>query len=544
MSENDTQKQSTLESKPALKQLIYAGDMFYSAKNYPAAITVYQTAEILSKDIDIDLLEKLYLKLGNSYYELNEIQNKGNQFIDQAAYYYEQYLKCFPDESLTEEVWWRLGYAYYFMNVDKGIDCFNKALNIAIVGTASINKLFSMIKSDSYDQQDIKEESEFEAEIIKNKLYNNPVKYNHENKKVQKNRKLNIGYLSSDCRAHVMMNYIIPIWKHHNRDEFNVFIFSTTFEEDSTTNEIKDIGLTYVKCPHSVKDTAKEIYDRNIDILIDITGYTDIMAYCALYKPAPIIISYLGYLNTLGMKEVDYILSDKYIIPEDKAYLYTEKPLYIDKYHIFEKLELPNVKECPYKENGYITFGSFNCPSKINSTMLYIWSEILKNVDNSKLLIFRTDINETLINHFKLMFEALGISEDRVIYDNKTNGNFFNVYSRADIALDTYPFNGMTILTQLAIAGVPSITLLGEGMQSRTASRTNELIGNKDLVANNIEEYIEIAKNLANNKERLNYLRHNLRQDVYNSELMVEPEVFTKDLEIKFKEIWQTFINT
>ena len=525
-----------MEEKSAFLQLMDEGQALYDAGQYNEAIKLYKTAFVMEKELDKQQLGTLYIKLANAYYKLEN--------MDKYTYYYEEYLKDYPQGQAS--VFTRLAYAYYYIDCDKCVDYHDKAINLDAGEYDTVSKLFGMIKSPSFSQKDIKEESEYEVERVRSKLYNNIVKYNHDNKKFMPDKKLNLAYLSCDCYTHTMMNYMLPIFENHNKDEFNVFMFNGTEKEDSTTEKIKNCGFEMINCfKMNNEELAKTIYEKQIDILIDLGGYTHCKSYMAFYKPAPIIISYLGYLNTMGIKEFDYILTDRYTIPEDKANLYTEKPLYLDAgYQVFNCNNLCDVEDNPYKTKGYITFGSFNCTSKINDTMIYIWSKILKEVENSKLLIYRTRLNKTIISNLKSKFDKWGIDENRILYSNTTYTPHYKAYSFADISLDPFPFSGMSIALECALMGVPTITLVGEGMQSKGAGRINEVIGNGYLNANCGQEYVDIAVQLANDKEKLNYLRSNLRQKVQESPIMTEYAIFTRDLENKLREVWKVFTNS
>ena len=524
------------EEKNILKQLLEEGQALYDEKKYIEAIKVYKTAFVMFKNLDKQSFGILYIKLANAYYKLEN--------IDKYTYYYEEYLKIFPKGQAS--IFSRLAHAYYYIDSDKSIDYHNKALNMQSSIYDSAGKLFAMTKSAFYDQKDIKEESEYEADRIKNEFFKNIVKYNHDNKKLQKDKKLNIGYLSADCYCHTMMNYILPVWENHNKEEFNIFIFNASTKEDAVTQKIKDLGYEVINCAKMNNELlAKTIYEKDIDIMVDLGGYTHLKSYCALFKPAPIFISYLGYLNTLGIKEFDYILTDKFTIPEEKSYLYTEKPLYLESgYQIFDTQNIPSLKENPFKTNGYITFGSFNCSSKLNDTTIYMWCKILEEVENSKLLIYRTRLNKTIVKHLKSKFKQWGIGGDRVMYCNTVYSPHYKIYSYADISLDPYPFSGMSIAIETALMGVPTITLQGEGMQSRGASRINGLIGNSDLNTSCGEEYIDTAAKLAGNTKRLQRMRRNLRKKVLDSSLCINPTEFTKDLETKYKQVWEQFVNS
>ncbi len=520
----------------SFQKLMEEGKALYDKALYKEAVKTFKTAQVMSSKLDKFQLGSLYIWLGNSYYNLKD--------NDKYRYYYELYLKEYPEGQAS--VFSRLAHAYYYIDVDKSIDYHNKALNCGINQYDSSSKLFAMTKSSYYSQRDIKEESEYETSQIKQYLYKNIQKYIHDDKKHIKNKKLNIGYLSSDCHAHTMMNYIIPIWENHNKEEFNFFIFNGASKKDSVTQTIENIGFKVIPCADlNVCETAKLIYDNNIDILIDLGGYTHLKSYMAFYKPAPIIISYLGYLNTLGISEFDYILADRYSIPEKNSWMYSEKPLYLERgYQIYRGKNLPELSENPYKTNGYITFGSFNCTSKFNDTIVFLWSEILNNTADSKLLIYRTQLTKDAIKYWSDKFLQRGVSKDRILFDNHPYKPHYKAYSQADISLDTYPFNGMSIAIETALMGVPSITLLGEGLQARGVGRINKTLHLDELNAYSGDEYIQKAIELANNKEKLQNLRKVLRGKMLESEIMTCHAEFTHDLEEKYKKIWADFINS
>ncbi|MCD7740452.1 MAG: hypothetical protein LUH11_03790 [Candidatus Gastranaerophilales bacterium] len=523
--------------KTPYQELLNEGNELYANNQIIEAIKVYKTALIMSKKtMDKGTLASMYIKLANAYYKLDN--------RDKYTYYYEEYLKEYPNGQAS--VFSRLAHAYYYIDCDKSIDYHNKALNIEVNKYDTACKLFSMTKSSFYDQLDIKEQSEYEIEQIKNTLFKNIKKYTHNNKKKDKNRKINIGYFSSDCHSHTMMNYILPIWENHDKEKYNFYIFNGSEKRDTVTEKIEKTGIEVINCS-KMNDAviAETIYNKNIDILVDLGGYTHLKIFSLLYKPAPVIILYLGYLNTLGMKEVDYILTDRYTIPEDKAYLYTEKPLYLDKgYQIFIEKKVPDISKNPFKTNNYITFGSFNCTSKFNDTTFYMWAKILEEVPNSKLLIYRTQLTKSIIKYIKSRFEKRGISLERIIFSSKKYNTHYEAYSLADISLDPYPFSGMSIAIETALMGVATVTLSGEGMQSRGAARINHIIGLDDLIADCGEDYIKIAANLAFDKQKLEDLRKNLRGKINNSDLKQNAADFTRDLEDKYQKVFNDFVNS
>ena len=172
-----------------------------------------------------------------------------------------------------------------------------------------------------------------------------------------------------------------------------------------------------------------------------------------------------------------------------------------------------------------------------------MWAKILEAVPNSKLLVYRTKLTKSIIRYIKEKFEKRGIDLNRVIFSSKTYNPHFKAYSLADIALDPYPFNGMSITIETALMGVPTITLVGEGMQSRGAGRINHILGLDEFNASYGDEYVAKAAELANNTAKLEELRKTLREKVRQSDLRCSAAEFTKDIEDKFKKAWADYIN-
>ena len=173
-----------------------------------------------------------------------------------------------------------------------------------------------------------------------------------------------------------------------------------------------------------------------------------------------------------------------------------------------------------------------------------MWSKILKNVPDSKLLIYRTQLTKNIIKNLKNKFEKRGIELERIIFTSRKYTPHFKAYSLADISLDPFPFSGMSIAIETALMGVPTVTLIGDGMQSRGAGRINHIIGLDELNAACGDEYIKIAVDLSSNKEKLDDLKNTLRNKINNSELRQNAKDFTMDLENKYKQVWEEFINS
>ena len=523
--------------KDKAKEFEAIGDKNVEAGNSEKAIENYKSAlSIVRQNDDKNTLGTLYIKLANTYYELKDIDNY--------VLFYEKYLELFPDGQLS--VLQRLAYAYYFIDTNKSIEYHDRALLYDINDYDAVSIAFAMIKSSDYSQSEVLEEAEYLMTELKETYFSDIQKYYSPEKKKSKDsdKKLNIGYLSSDCHSHIMMNYILPIWENHNKKKFNITVFNSSSTSDTTTAKIKSLGLNIIDCEKlEIPQLAQVIFDKDIDILVDLGGFTNLRSLVHFYKPAPIILSYLGYLNTLGIDEVDYIIANKFMLPKKFAKYYKEKPLYLPKeYQVFEpSTNLLEQTVCPFEKNGYITFGSFNCVSKLSNKLIRLWVKILQNVPNSKLLIYRTGMSKTVIKRLSAEFERHGVSKDRIEYNTTTYFPHFKAYELADVSLDSYPFSGMSICLETALCGVPTVTLKGEALQSNGAASVLNSCGLSSFIAVNDEEYIEVATRLAKNSAYLQQLRGELREIVRNSPICTKHKEFTRSLERKYRKIWKEY---
>ena len=513
--------QKRLTSQPLL-DIIASADNLYKESRFDEAISMYNNVLVqLDESFAFDRCE-LYRKIGNCYYAQ---QNK-----DGARRAYEKTLDyCTTNGSIYAI----LAYLYYYVDNDIAIDYYTKTVEITPTDEVSLSsKCLTILKSHKYSQKMIKETFEKDMEKFKSIIMRNETPYSHRDRDLKNKKKLHIGYLSSDFYSHAMMQFILPLLENHNLDKFDFTLYSTTKKTDHVTEKIKNLGMRWQDCRELTnKQLAKVIYDDKVDILVDLSGFTHCRCFALFYKPAPVQMQYLGFVNTMGMKDIDYIFADDYTIPKDMAKYYTEKPLYLNTWmqrFDFNKDDpkWPAINELPYKKNGYITFGSFNCPSKINDYTIELWSKLLKNVENSKLLVYRTQMTNDVIERFKGKFAKFGIGMDRLIFNNMPfSGPHFYVYQMADIALDPTPFNGLTVTLELIAMGIPVLTLAGKSMQSRGCARINKALKLDDLVAENEEQYIKKAQRLAKNIYKLEKYRNTLRDTLAKSILVTDKKV-------------------
>ena len=348
-------------------------------------------------------------------------------------------------------------------------------------------------------------------------------------------RKIKIAFFSSDInQSHSVTYFLKPILKNINKNKFEIYVIS-----NSKRDEYKDQYKKYLNDWFNIRnlndlEAISFIREKKIDIIFDLMGFTSENRINLFEnRIAPIQISWLGYCNTLGLNEMDYIFADKNLIFNDEEKYYTEKVIKLKNIwnaHIgfdFERTQLLT----PANKNGYITFGSFNNFNKISDETIDTWGSILKRISNSKLLLkSSTNLNiDVLIKKF----EQIGIKKQiKFIPRSEKFNDHLNNYNEIDLALDTFPYNGVTTTFEAIWKGVPVLTMEGYNFNSRCGSSIIKNLGINYLVAKNEDDYISKAIYLSNNLDYLNELRDKVFNDALKSPLF-DTEKFGNDFENK-----------
>lgn len=340
-----------------------------------------------------------------------------------------------------------------------------------------------------------------------------------------KNKKIKLGFLSSDIKnKHSVTGFLKTIVKNVNKKKFELFLFSNSkmSEEDKTTEDFKIYFDKWVNISELDDIEAINIIRKNnINIIIDLMGLTSSNRIC-LFKNrlAPIQILWLGYNNTSGLNQMDYLIADPNLIRENEVDFYSEKILFMPNiwncHSGFEFLRKENPS--PLLKNKYITFGSFNDFQKISDEVIKTWSKILKKVNNAKLILKSSGDHSDKI--LKKKFKQNGVlSSITFLYKTDTFEDHIKEYNKIDIALDTFPYNGVTTSFEAIWMGVPVIVLKGFNPNSRAGQSINQNINMDYLIANNEDEYISKAVEFSNNFENVIKIRKNLFDQTIDSNL-------------------------
>ncbi len=357
----------------------------------------------------------------------------------------------------------------------------------------------------------------------------------------KQNKKIQLGILSADLKSgHSITFFLKTILLNYNKDEIEIYLFSNQIDIENISTEISNLVYKTIDVSRlSDLDALNKIREFNLDIMIDVMGYTS-RNRIGLFKNriAKKQIIWMGYCNTTGLKNMDYIITDPNLIYENEKRLYAEKILYLPEIwntHCgfdFERKENPP----PLIKNDYITFGSFNNPSKINKNVISCWSKILKKIKNSKLIIKcsndkkKFDRIERLLNEKDIL--------DSVIFHTRFEDkkDHLNLYNKVDIALDTFPYNGVTTSFEAIWMGVPVLTMAGYNFNSRCGESINKNLGLEYLIAKDEEEYVFKAISLYSDKEKFINLRKSIFLNAIKSPLF-DKKKFAKNFFNSLKEI-------
>jgi protein O-GlcNAc transferase len=349
-----------------------------------------------------------------------------------------------------------------------------------------------------------------------------------------KNQKIKIGFLSGDFKSHSISFFLIDLVKKIDKSKFELFAFSNLNlkEHDQVTNFYKlNFNEWYDINSLSDKIAVNLIRSKNIDFLFDLSGFTRgnrinvIANRCAKNQ-----ISWLGYNNTIGLKNVDYLLSDHYLINENEKNLYTEKILFMPS--IWNAMcvpeHLPDIIEKNIDKDNTFIFGSFNNFKKISNDVIKTWSKILNTITGSKLYLKNSSgYNQDLYNNLFSKFIKEKVDNEKIIFLNRSSDKeFLKDYNKIDLALDTFPYPGVTTSFQAYLMGVPVLTMKGFNMNSRCGFSINKNLKMDTLIAENIEDYIQKAisfkKNYNSYLSKLSLRKKSLDSNLFNTDKFVE----------------------
>jgi predicted O-linked N-acetylglucosamine transferase (SPINDLY family) len=298
---------------------------------------------------------------------------------------------------------------------------------------------------------------------------------------------------------------------------------------------------------HEVRSKShKEIVELSrsleIDIAVDLGGLTaetrtDIFAMSA----APIQLSYIGYLGTMGADYYDYLIADPIMIPKENQKHYIEKIVYLPCFQVNDSTELPpkinlTRKDLGLPAKGFI-FCCFNNTYKFTPTTFDSWSRILKQVEDSVLIVFAN--NELSKTNLTKEIIKRGIDSKRLIFgESLDRPEYLARYRTADLFLDTQPYNAGTTASDALRMGLPMLTLKGESYQARMGASIVNALGLPELITNTAEEYESLAIELAKNPDKLKAIKDKLKANLSTAPLY-NTKLFAENIEAAYTKMYE-----
>ena len=372
---------------------------------------------------------------------------------------------------------------------------------------------------------------------------------NFQHQKSQKT-KLKIGYLSADFKLHPLAFLISELIESHDKTQFETHAYS--YGADDQTPARKRLVAAFDHF-HDIRllndiEAATKINADQIDILVDLTGYTQSSRTGLIaLKPAPISINWLGYPGSMGDLQgkplFDYLLADSTIACDERNF--SEQLIYLPFYQ-------PNNASRPVgkstrkvehhlPENAFV-FCCFNQSFKITADIFAAWTQILQSVPNSVLWLL--DCNQWAKGNLQAAAELAGISKDRLIFAPRVAiAAHLERHAHADLFLDTLPYNAHTTASDALYMGLPLLTCISDTFASRVATSLAYRILAEELVTDEIIDYTEKAITLAKNPAQLLAIKQRMKQ--YADECRIfDPAYFMQQLTIEYHKIWKNYLNS
>jgi protein O-GlcNAc transferase len=355
-------------------------------------------------------------------------------------------------------------------------------------------------------------------------------------------RRLRIGYVSPDLRFHALARYIEPVLANHDRELVEVYCYAEVHKPDAVTTRVQ--GLVHgwrSTCRLLDADVANMIRRDKIDILVDLAGHTrDSRLLVFAQRPAPIQISWLGYMNTTGLPAIDYRLTDAVLDPPTAPTRDTEELFRLpDGMCCFAPpVDAPAVSPLPALTNRRITFGSLNSVFKLNCRVIDLWSKVLKAVPDSRLIMFHHTLTGTAREHIRRQFEDHGTASDRLdLRRGNYSPGYLGVYKEIDVSLDTFPCTGGVTTCEALWMGVPVLSLCGVRPAGRNSAAILARVGLGDFVIQSSEQYVAAAVKLATDFDHLACIRTRLRERMHKA--ICDAPRFTRELENAYRTMWR-----
>jgi protein O-GlcNAc transferase len=359
----------------------------------------------------------------------------------------------------------------------------------------------------------------------------------------REHEKIRVAYVSGDFYTHATSFLLAELLELHDRSGFE--LFGVSFGPDDHSSLRGRVLSAFDECLDardcSDLEVATWLREREIDIAVDLKGYT---AYCRpgilAYRPASIQVSYLGYPGTMATSFIDYLIADRFVIPEAEQRFYTERIAYLPHcYQVNDRrrgisAQTPTRAQAGLPEEGFV-FCCFNNNWKITASVFEVWMRLLAGVPGS--VLWMLEDNPTAADNLRHRAGALGIAPERLVFCRRADSEAHLARHRlADLFLDTFPYNAHTTASDALWAGLPVLTCAGRTFASRVAGSLLRAVGLAELITTSLQVYEQVALKLARDSLHLDTVRTRLTSKPESLPLFATP-AFCKNLERAYRHM-------
>jgi predicted O-linked N-acetylglucosamine transferase (SPINDLY family) len=360
----------------------------------------------------------------------------------------------------------------------------------------------------------------------------------------QSGPKIRVGYFSPDFRNHPVSLLTAELFETHDRSRFEItaFAFGGGAKDAVRLRLERAFDRFYDVSEQSDTEVAVLARELGIDIAVDLGGHTE---HCRTkifaLRAAPIQISYIGYLGTMGAPYIDYLVADATIVPAGERQNYSEKILYLPSYQANDSQRHIAERSFTRHELGLpaagCVFACFNASYKIMPASFELWMRILRRVEGSVLFLYAG--NHVAERNLSKAAERCGVDAQRIVFGKKLDfEDYLARLKTMDLFLDTLPYNAGTTASDALWAGLPVLTCLGNAFAGRVAASLLTAIDLPELITASAREYEELAVELATNPTRLAQIRQKLAHNRLTTPLF-DTARFTRNLESGYAQIYE-----
>jgi predicted O-linked N-acetylglucosamine transferase (SPINDLY family) len=363
-------------------------------------------------------------------------------------------------------------------------------------------------------------------------------RYNHE--------RVRLAYLSADFNDHAVATLMAGVFEHHDRTRFETIAVSLT--PTAATDRRRRLERSFDRFVEAAaKDdlaTATLLRQMEIDIAVDLMGYTgDCRPRILGFRPAPIQVNYLGFPGTMGSSNIDYLIADATVIPDEHRGDYSETIIHLPHTYLPADNKRPIADRTPTRAEAGLpddafVFCSFNNTYKFTPEMFDVWMRLLKAVENGVLWLPAT--NDSAVRNLRREAEARGVNAARLVFAPfvVSADEHLARLKLADLFLDTQPYNAHSTASDALWAGLPVLTTSCETFAGRVAASLLKAVGLPDLIAPSLQAYEQLALRLANDRAALGEIRAKLARN-RTTEPAFDTARFTRDLETAFLSVYE-----